>query len=930
MTNISPHSISSIAVIGTGYWGKNLVRNYHSLSALRLICDSDRSTLQYFQQHYPEVETCLALSEVLSHPDICGIAIATPAETHFRIARESLLAGKHVFVEKPLALSEAQGNELIALAERHRRILMVGHLLHYHPVFVRLKEMALSGEFGRINYIYSHRLNLGKIRREENILWSFAPHDISMILSLAADDPESILATGINNLHQRIADVTTTHLEFSSGLKAHIFVSWLHPFKEQKLVVVGDRKMVVFDDTMNWDQKLLAYPHEITWRRNMPVPSKAEPERFTFPQCEPLKNECIHFLECIRTGKQPTTDGREGVRVLQVLNAAQASLDQGGIKIRLKGKAGAASGYLESFHTRQDVFVHESAYVDAGVSIGSESKVWHFSHIIRGSRIGERCTIGQNVVIGPDVTIGNGCKIQNNVSVYKGVTLEDDVFCGPSMVFTNVFNPRANIRRMDEVRPTLVRQGASIGANSTIVCGITIGKYAFIGAGAVVTRDVPNYALMMGNPARRSHWMCSCGVRLDDALQCQSCGQGYSLVKDDELVPGVAAAVEGKKLEFISLGRQQERIRPALEQNIRTVLAHGKYIMGPEIQELEKKLAGFAGTKHAISCSSGTDALLMLLMAKGVGPGDAVFTTPFTFTATAEVIALLGATPVFVDIDPRTFNIDATHLQRAIQALKKGDHSYPLPAGSQSLRPAAVIPVDMFGLPADYDALMAAADAEGLFVIEDAAQSFGASYKGRRTCSFGHAAGTSFFPAKPLGCYGDGGAVFTADDDLAHAMESIRVHGKGSHKYDNARIGLNARLDTMQAAILLAKLAIFPEELEERQRVANRYTKGLISKVITPQASTDSVSAWAQYSILTDRRDEVQIALKQKNIPTAIYYPKPLHLQTAFAYLGYKEGDFPASERCSQSILSLPMHPYLSNDEIDRIIAAVMQSQKGT
>jgi predicted dehydrogenase len=328
-----------IAVIGSGYWGKNLVRNFDHLHALKLICDRSETALNSFKETYPDVETCLALNDVLSRKDIEGVVIATPAETHFTLALEGLLAGKHVFVEKPLALAEREVQELVMQSEKNQLTLMVGHLLQYHPVFVRLKALTASGELGRINYIYSHRLNLGKIRREENILWSFAPHDISMILTLAGEEPESILATGGNYLHKKIADVTTTHLEFPSGLQAQIFVSWLHPFKEQKLVVVGDRKMAVFDDTQPWKDKLLIYPHEIKWQNGLPVPAKGEPERLNIPQAEPLRLECEHFLECISNGFQPLTDGLEGLRVLRVLNASQRSLDENGGRI-LMGEPG--------------------------------------------------------------------------------------------------------------------------------------------------------------------------------------------------------------------------------------------------------------------------------------------------------------------------------------------------------------------------------------------------------------------------------------------------------------------------------------------------------------------------------------------------------------------------------------------------------------
>jgi len=524
-SNLSPSDGSStIAVIGSGYWGKNLVRNFYSLGALKLICDKNESILSEFKKQYKDIDTCLALADVLRQKDIEGVVIATPAETHFNIARESLLAGKNVYVEKPLVLHEKEGQELIALAEEKNKILMVGHLLQYHPAFEELKIMAVNGDLGRINYIYSHRLNLGKIRREENILWSFAPHDISMILSLAGEEPESISATGGNYLHQKIADVTTTHLEFPSGLRAHIFVSWLHPFKEQKLVVVGDRKMAVFDDTKPWKDKLLLYPHEINWQNNIPVPSKAKPQRVEISQDEPLRKECMHFLDCISNGSKPITDGQEGLRVLRVLNASQFSLNNLGCKIKLveiKNKSYQGSNVNRKF------FVHPTAVIDADVNIGAETKIWHFSHILSGSNIGTSCNIGQNVVIGPDVKIGNQCKIQNNVSVYKGVTLEDGVFCGPSMVFTNIYNPRAEIRKMDQVRPTLVKKGATIGANATVVCGVTLGQYCFIGAGALVNKNIPDYALVVGNPAKQIGWACECGERLADDLECISCGKRF-------------------------------------------------------------------------------------------------------------------------------------------------------------------------------------------------------------------------------------------------------------------------------------------------------------------------------------------------------------------------------------------------------------------
>ncbi len=534
--------MDKVAVIGSGYWGKNLVRNFAELGALGSVCDRNTEVLNGFREQYPQASACTQLNEVLKLKEIKGVAIATPAETHFRLAREAILAGKHVFVEKPLTLEPGEAKELINLAAGHDRVLMVGHLLHYHPAFIALKEMAANGQLGRINYIYSNRLNLGKIRREENILWSFAPHDISMILSLAGEKVEKVHATGGFYLHKKIADVTCTHMEFPSGLKAHIFVSWLHPFKEQKLVVVGDEKMAVFDDTQPWEAKLLLYPHRIVWENRVPVPDKAEAMAVAVAADEPLKAECREFLDCMAANRRPVTDGREGLHVLEVLKAAQNTLDAdngAGCSALPTSNIMAGTGDRDGSQLQRpdrrmgacttgckpEYFVHDTAVVDTPAEIGAGTKIWHFSHILRDTRIGENCNIGQNVVIGPGVSVGRRCKIQNNVSVYKGVTLEDDVFCGPSMVFTNIFNPRAEINKMDQVRPTRVKKGATLGANCTVVCGVTIGRYAFVGAGAVVTRDVPDHALVVGNPARQIGWMCACGGRADSLGRCRDCGK---------------------------------------------------------------------------------------------------------------------------------------------------------------------------------------------------------------------------------------------------------------------------------------------------------------------------------------------------------------------------------------------------------------------
>lgn len=396
-------------------------------------------------------------------------------------------------------------------------------------------------------------------------------------------------------------------------------------------------------------------------------------------------------------------------------------------------------------------------------------------------------------------------------------------------------------------------------------------------------------------------------------------------------------------IPFIDLAAQQKQIYPELEKRIKEVLYFVSELVFPwvpEIAELEKKLGEYVGVRHAISCASGTDALLMSLMAYGVGPGDAVFTTPFTFIATAEVVALLAAIPVFVDIHPRTFNLDPVHLALAIKAVKQNDPSiYPLPrtskfqsaSSNQTLSAKVIIPVDLFGLPADYEQINGIAEDHKLLVLEDGAQSLGATYHGKRACALADVAATSFFPAKPLGCYGDGGAIFTDTDNLAAEIKSIRLHGKGGEKYDNVRIGINGRLDTLQAAILLAKFEVFPHEIEARNRIAERYSNGLQGVVDVPIVPSESTSAWAQYSVLSDGRSEIQRQLKNEGMPTAVYYPKPLHLQRAFDYLGYRKGDFPIAESICERVFSLPMHPYLKDDQIDRIvqvIQATLSNQK--
>ena len=514
---MSPAEAPQIAVVGCGYWGKNLVRNFHELGSLAAICDSDTPRLEEMCGKYG-ARAIGNFDDLLADGEIRGVVISAPAALHHSLAKRALLAGKDVFVEKPLALHVEEGEELARLAREHERVLMVGHLLQYHPAILELKKLIREGELGRVEYIYSSRLNLGKLRTEENILWSFAPHDLSAILYLLDEEPRSVAAHGSSHLNANIIDVTLTTCDFPSGVKAHIFVSWLHPFKEQKLVIVGDRKMAVFDDTES-ERKLVIYPHRIDWIDRRPVAHKSEGTVIPLPKQEPLSLECQHFLECIATRSNPRTDGENGVRVLRILEACGTSVQDGG-KPR------------DVHAAKPKYFAHPSAAVDQPAEIGEGTKIWHFSHVMAHTKIGKGCNLGQNVHVAPHVTIGNNVKIQNNVSLYTGVELEDDVFCGPSMVFTNVVNPRSHVSRKDEYRKTVVKRGASLGANSTIVCGHTVGQYAFVAAGAVVTRDVPDHALMMGVPARLAGWMCRCGVRLEFSgheAVCEACGDSYYL-----------------------------------------------------------------------------------------------------------------------------------------------------------------------------------------------------------------------------------------------------------------------------------------------------------------------------------------------------------------------------------------------------------------
>lgn len=512
-----------------GYWGKNLVRNFHQLGALHGVCDSAPAVEKSLEQDYKGVRYYRDYRAVLSAPEIAAVALATPAVSHYEMAKAALDAGKDVFVEKPLAIEKRQGAELVDLAQAKGRVLMVGHILRYHPAVLALQKLIHGGSLGKIYYLYSNRLNIGKIRTEENILWSFAPHDISVILSLLGEMPVRVSCHGSAYLTRDVFDVTMSQFDFPSGVQAHIFVSWLHPVKEQKLVVVGSEKMAVFDDTT--DEKLVLYPHKVEWKNRVPTALKAQGEAVALEMVEPLKAECQHFLDCMASRQTPVTDGREGLRVLSLLDACQRSLLKGG-------------AVIEPDAAEVPYFAHESAYVDSGAEVGAGTKIWHFAHILKGARIGKRCVLGQNVNVDGGAVVGNNVKIQNNVSVYAGVVVEDDVFLGPSCVLTNVTNPRSQVNRHALYERTTLKRGATIGANATIVCGITVGRYAFIGAGSVVTKSVPDYALMIGNPAKQVGWMSRHGHRLnspdkDGVMRCPETGYRY-----EERSPGVLKCLD--------------------------------------------------------------------------------------------------------------------------------------------------------------------------------------------------------------------------------------------------------------------------------------------------------------------------------------------------------------------------------------------------
>ena len=558
-------------------------------------------------------------------------------------------------------------------------------------------------------------------------------------------------------------------------------------------------------------------------------------------------------------------------------------------------------------------YVHPTAVVDEGAELGEGSKVWHFVHVSTGARIGKRCSLGQNVFVGRGVRIGDGVKIQNNVSVYEGVEIDDEVFLGPSCVFTNVNEPRAFLERKSEYRATRVGRGASIGANATIVCGHTVGEYAFVAAGAVVTRDVPPYALVAGVPARRMGWVSRVGRRLrgEGVVACPETGERYR-IEGERCAPLEGNEVDEAPIPLLDLAAQNAPLLPEIRAAMDRVVASHAFILGPEVEALERELAADLGVRHALGVSSGTDALLLALMALEVGPGDEVVTTPYSFFATAGCVARVGATPVFADVDPRTLNLDVGKARAAITPRTK-----------------AILPVHLFGQPCDPAGIAALARESGLPVVEDAAQAIGARTAEGPVGGLGAVGCFSFFPSKNLGAFGDAGLVTTNDDALAEKMRRLRSHG-GHPKYFHAMIGGNFRLDALQAAVLRVKRPHLPGWTEARRRNAARYD-ALFAEAALPAAllrtpeRIEPGHIYNQYVIRTSHRDALKAHLTAQGIGSEIYYPLPLHRQACFAYLGHAEGAFPEAERAARESLALPIFPELGDTRLARVARTVIE-----
>lgn len=491
------------AVLGAGHWGENHVRILYNLGVLAAVADPHPAVRMKVQENYPGIPVFADYKEVLADKNVRAVVVAAPAELHREIAGNSLLAGKDVLLEKPMALTVAEATELKELAEQKGLVLMIGHQLLFHPAVSAMLEAIRNGDIGDVYFVEMQRVKAGRIRQKENVLWSFAPHDIAIVLSIIRSGLKNVTAVGQAVIQKRVEDNVHLHLEFSGNMKAHIHTSWLWPQNRRRTVVVGTKGILELDEN---NSILRFYPQTVDADLQI---RREESKETKFEDADSLEREILHFLECVTERKTPLTGPAAGIEVVRVLEKASECLK----------KAEKMTGF----------FAHESAVIDFPCSIGNGTKIWHSTHIMRDVKIGQNCNIGQNVFIASGVVIGNHVKIQNNVSVYQGVTLEDYVFCGPSMVFTNVRTPRSRYPRNTarDYLATRVKKGATIGANATIVCGVEIGRYAFIGAGAVVTKDVPDHAVVYGNPATLKGWICKCGNTMvkpwEEKLVCEDC-----------------------------------------------------------------------------------------------------------------------------------------------------------------------------------------------------------------------------------------------------------------------------------------------------------------------------------------------------------------------------------------------------------------------
>ena len=482
-----------LGLIGGGYWGKNLIRDFYKINVLHTVCDINKEALSEYEKLYPGINTTTNWNNILSDTNINSVCIALPAELHYKFAKQALEANKDVYVEKPITLNVSEAEDLINIAKRKNKILMVGHLLHYHPFINKMKEIIRSGKLGKIKNIVANRLSLGIFRKEENVLWSFAPHDISVILNLCNDElPNSVLCSGMDHINKGIHDVTNSILKYNDKY-VNINVNWLNPYKEQKMSIIGEKGMLIFDDVSKTN-KLTYFPEYIKYSSDLnsiPIPVKNNGINIELDNADefPLLRECQHFVDCCITREQPITNGEEGLRVLTVLDALNKSL--------ITNKEVVLTNKKETY------FAHKTAVIDEGADIGNGTKIWHFSHICKGAKIGKNCNIGQNVFIGDGAILGDNCKVQNNVSIYAGVEAEDYVFFGPSCVLTNDINPRCMHSKNGEYVKTFLKKGVTLGANSTIVCGNILGEHSLIGSGAVICKNVEPYSIMVGNPAKK-------------------------------------------------------------------------------------------------------------------------------------------------------------------------------------------------------------------------------------------------------------------------------------------------------------------------------------------------------------------------------------------------------------------------------------------